>query len=354
MKSGTYLYTYKSQGLKDNPSKSTIMLVKITAQQNYMLIMGTTAKQNSKPTEDNNLFFEIFSISQQRQIKYVEQNMPMNIKLWFPIDIHQKESTLDDSNQSAYFPAQFYGVFLKKGDKDNGYVNFRHVPLVAPESNGLTGERLWNGYSCKSIGTGALEPFVDGIYDHRLDSGYGTTMYLLEKDSHKYVARFSSYLMQLWKLKPIEEGKEAFQFGDQEPRLNNTLATGNYSGNTLESTLIYTRFYYDLSPYDCFMRKKLWNIDDEDGECKPEIHFTGKEGRILVHVSFNNESFVMDEVLLPFSELRSEVSLDSRPLIDHGSCNMTIDLAKNPVGSMESYLLALIYVYSEKSISVSE
>ncbi|KAI8880984.1 hypothetical protein K501DRAFT_335006 [Backusella circina FSU 941] len=51
MNSGTHLHTYEPKSPKDNSRKTTIIFVKLMAHQNYMLILGTTAKQAEEQGE---------------------------------------------------------------------------------------------------------------------------------------------------------------------------------------------------------------------------------------------------------------------------------------------------------------
>jgi hypothetical protein len=335
MKSGTRLHTYTPQGIEDISDECTIVLVELMENSDYMLIMGIISRQNGNPHESRHYFFEIFSVSQKRTIKYVEKNIRISPKALFVVDILQTNyfPNPESSKSPVYFPSQFFGVFLEKTSGVNQIVNFKNIPLINPESNGLKEEKLWGEFVCKWKRNGKWKDNELCIFDHRLDCDKNMVLYLLEKGTHKFILRFSSHTMQLWKLEPAgEEEEEPFNFGDEESNSNKNQEKSNYFGDVANNTLIFTRAYYD--PAYKMPSKSVNDLKFISGReresYRPYIHFTEDEGRILVYATLKNGSRIVDEILLPMQELKSTASF----------CQ---DVSKVQNYNIESYLLALIH-----------
>ncbi|KAI8880959.1 hypothetical protein K501DRAFT_335048 [Backusella circina FSU 941] len=345
MKTGTRLHAYLPQALQNSPDKTTIMRVKIMKHQDYMLIMGTTTKQNQDAADESRyLFFEIFSIAQKKRVKYVESDVLIDSKLMFPVDIIQKNYSPNSSDPLVYFPSQFFGVFLEKTDKDKQHLTFRKIPLVNPESTSLISEKLWDTFSCQCISGGNWESNDLGIFSLSFTSDNNVALYLLKNDSNMFLLRFSSFQVQLWRLETagIDE-KELFNLGTPS---SDNLEKPIHTENLSKSSLIYTRFYYGRNYKESSAKIGILKaINNENNRSKPYVHFTGDKGRILVYVQLQGEGQIVDEIFLPLSELKSKIVSDSLGPEAPDSGDITENVPKDDFHGLESCLLALVYLY---------
>jgi hypothetical protein len=331
MESGAHLCTYQPQRSSPNSDISTVLFVKLMARRSYMLMMGTVTKQDEKPHEGSRLFFDIFSIAQQKRIKYSERDASITLGSWLPVDIIREDCfSNSSSDDSVYFPAKFYGVFLKNASNNTPGRIFTQIPLIDPEPNSLTDKLLWNKFSCRLMSTGSWINDSMSILADRLDSDEDITWYLLQGITHSYILRFSSEVMQLWKLEVI--GDE-----DEGERLN--FGGVNYYRNTTNSTLIYTRGYNGIN-----MNKTTITSDTRGTEMAKiseykllHIHFTKVEGRILVYSKLDGGNEIVDEIFLPLPTPKIKPELLSIGASDIMSYDMTSD----GFHSIESCLLAL-------------
>jgi hypothetical protein len=277
------------------------------------------------------LFFDIFSIAQQKRIKYCERDAPINLGSWFPVDIFREDGFSNSSSGDlVYFPSRFYGVFLKNANSNNSGRVFTSIPLIDPEPDGLTDKLLWNMFLCRQMSSGSWINNSMNIFAERLDSDDDITCYLLQGVTHSYILRFSSEIMQMWKLAVIgdEDEGERLNFGEL-----------NYYRHTTNSTLIYTRGYNGIK-----MNKTTIISNTQSTEIVKisdykllHIHFTKVEGRILVYSKLDGGDEIVDEIFLPLPTPKIKPELLSREVSD----KMSYDLTSGGFHSIESCLLAL-------------
>jgi hypothetical protein len=346
-------YTPKCMEEDDESEHAAVHFVKFDRCKHYLLITGTknnrvktrlsgptTNQSNLRNTRSKNyinsrkskqqmdqtevpvptrqtLFFEVWSITQEKRIVYEEKTaiVEPRMPLPFVIEDHHGLEGLKDEDSYRYFDTDFYGVYMtRESDSNDSPLRLKRFPLLLkytqkkydeankkteqdkkgkqreqdqngeqrgqdkndePDEPDLTLSRegtLWKTYPFRRISNKSLR--MRGYAEEMiqpLDAKEKTVSYLIKKGDDRFVLRFNFNMIQLWQLEEVDnpskvDANKKFDFTPEALEINQRDMTDSKRAAIQEQKEYEDRCVEAKEYYNSFEKSRLVYIRAYKGQ----------------------------------------------------------------------------------------
>jgi hypothetical protein len=406
-KGALLLHEYTPKCMENDANgHAAVHFVKFDQRKHYLLITGTKdnrveTKPSSPPTSQLSprnarsmnqlnqtevpiptrqiLFFEVWSISQEKRIVYEEKvaTIEPRMPLPFVIENYHELSELKNEDYYRYFDADFYGVYMtREVDNDDSHLRIKRFPLLLKRDRQDLCEShegaLWKTYPFRRISNESLR--MRGLTIEMiqpLDDKKQTVSYLIKKDDDRFVLRFNFNMIQLWQLEEVSDpdgvdANDKFDFTPEAPKINRRKTTPSDQAaireqkeyedrcvevkeyyNTLEkSILIYIRAFKGQHYLPLSTFREDWKLTlKKERNFQPHASIMNDNGRILVDIGYDKQT-TKDEIFLRIPDSQSESVNEPHGSTSTSSLTSIVDSDSSMVyHEIESFSQALHYLY---------
>jgi hypothetical protein len=347
------------------------------------------------PTKQT-LFFEVWSISQEKRIVYEERvaDVEPRMPLPFVIEDYNEREGLNYEDSYRYFDADFYGVYMtRENDSDGSHLRLKRFPLLLKytqkkhdEANKKTAQdkndepdltlsregTLWKTYPFRRISIKSLR--MRGTAEEMiqpLDDKTKTVSYLIKKGDDRFVLRFNCNMIQLWQLEQVDDPSKVdannkFVFTPEALEINQRNMTDSkraeiqeqkeyedrcvevkeYYNSFEKSRLVYIRAYKGQHYLPLSTFREDWKLTEErERGYQPHASIMNDKGRILVDIGYDRQT-TKDEIFLPILDSQSESVSEPYGSTSTSSLITIVDSGPPMVyHNIESFSQALHYLY---------